>query len=744
MELRLCGAVQLCREEETSSAIALPSKSLGLLAFLLLEPGTHTRAELSSLLWGDSDEKKSSASLRQSLKQLRDTLGPLLSADGPTVALAAPVHSDVERFRALAREGAVEALAFDIPHLFAGLTIRDAPEFDEWMDRKRADLMREYRLAIAAAGRTAHKRRDWASAFELGTRWQTADPFSDDATHLVIEVLFLMGERDAALAAYRDYAQLRSREGMSAPGLGVRELASRIEHASLHPTPQRVRALAAVELPRFTAPLIGRAREWSTLQQAWERVQDGTGVVVLIDGEWGTGKSRLIDEFAQFAAVSGAVVLRARTFEARAELPYGPLLELLRQAITSAGAVGTDSASLSEIASILPDVRREFPAVPEPPARATSGSSMLPEAIAQLLLAIAEESPVVIALDDLQWSDSESCQVLHFLAQRLADAPICWCYSWTPGLSARDSAPSRLMRALRALQQHVRVDLDTLSGREVWQLIRAMGKVQDPDGAKRFAARVYEVTAGNPLYVIELIKTLFARGWIRVDRDTQEWIPGESGSGDLLVSELFPDAHAAIAERVAALPDEQHAVLLTVATAGGPCHTSLLSYVHGISRLRAAHLCDALVERRLVSEHDGHYTCAHAVIGQVVLDSMGTSRRREVHRMIALAYTDAAASIRREVDPGVVARHAAAGGESAMAFRYAIGASRACTDRQVWEDALGWLDLAAECAVTPDELREADAHTANVLSRSGWTRPPTRNGTPRSVLAIGRADVDLR
>lgn len=752
MELRLCGTVQLFSSEQADSAIALPAKSLALLTFLLLAPGAHGRSELGALLWGDADEKKSSASLRQALKQLRDAVGDVINTDGPTVFLARPLASDVERFRALAREGSTDALLVEIPRVFSGLIVRDAPLYSEWLDRTKSELLREYRLAIAAAARVAHKRRDWPTALDLARRWQNADPLSDEAAHLLIEVLFLMGERDTALASYREYVALRRSENVSPPGLAVRELAKRIEHASaqaspLHVTPARSRSVASSPMPAFAAPLVGRDTEWDALQRAWETVADAQSTVVVLDGEAGMGKSRLLDEFVHFVLVSGAAVLRTRAFESSADLPFGPVLDLVRAAISAPGAVGTDGQWLSELARVVPDVRREFPSVAESAITAPGASPLFAEAIAQLLLAVTEEVPVLVVVDDVQWCDGDSCHVLQFLVHRLANAPVLWCIARTSGLAARDSASARLVRALRTAPSHQHIVIEPLSADAVWQLIRKMGRITHPDGARRFAARVYEVTGGNPLYVIELLKTLFARGWIRVHHDTQEWIPGDNNSGDLLAHELFPDAQAAIAERVAALPDEQHAVLLTVATLGGPCHTSLLSYVHGISRLRAAHLCDGLVERRLLTESDGFYLCAHAVIGEAVLSSMGTSRRREVHRMIALALTDAAASVNRTVDPGAIARHAAAGGETAMAFRSALHASALCAERAAWEDAMSWADLASQCADTAEAVRLADEHTAQLLARAGWSTPPARTSarspTPQHVVAIDRADVDL-
>ncbi len=727
-----------------TEAAPLAAKSVALLAFLALEPGIHSRNELSSLLWGESTEEKAHASLRQALKQLRGVLGEHLDVARQTVSVCTSLPNDVAEFLSLAAQGNERAADFDIPHFLDGLVVRDAQPFEEWVERTRQSLLQQYRRALTAAARAAYARRDWPRALELAGRRLDIDPLSDDAAHFLVEILYLKGERDAALAVYHDFCVRRERESGAAPGLALRQLASRIEDAPSTPTPTRVPIIRAAPVPSMDAGLIGRTSEWDLLQQAWRRLAGGDGGIVVVEGDAGVGKSRLADDFARFASTQEAIVLRGRAFESSLDVAFGPVLDILRGAIDAPGAAGTDGAWLAEVGRIVPEMRRAFPSLPGPARAPTADGSLLHEGVAQMLRSIAEESRVVIMLDDLHWCDADSCHLIHYLVQRLGDMPVLWCATVTLGAAGRDTPASRLARALRTAPEHMLVQLAPLSPDDVWQLIRSLGRVSHPDGARRFSARVYDVTGGNPLYVIELLKTLFARGWLAVDPGTQEWIAAEGKSAELLASELFPSVNGAIAERIAALPDEQHALLLTVAASGSGCHTSLLSYVHGISRLRAAHICDALVERHLVVETNGHYVCAHTVIANVALDSMSSSRRREVHRMIALALTDAADSMQRSADPGIVARHAAAGGERAMAHRFALLASDACLARSAWDDALTWLDLASSCGESPEELRAANQATAALLDRAGWSAPPERRPGRRSFEPhLWRDDVDL-
>ena len=746
MHLTLCERVTLVCSE-LGGEQAMPAKSLALLAFLTLEPGVHSREELSSLLWSESAEDKARASLRQTLKHLKDVLGNRLQLDRSAVRLATPLDCDIMQFHARAACGDVCALEINVPRLLLGLNLRDAPAFDEWAERQRQTSVRLFRQTLSAAARTALAQRDWPQALALSARWQALDPLSDDATHVLVDVLHRMGDRDNALATFRTFRDAREREIGQPPGLALRELAARIEHAPSTRLPTPARAMAVMPnrpLPSFDGPLMGREPAWAALLDAWNTVTAGTSAVVLLEGDAGIGKTRLVADFAQFVVSQVATVLRGRAFEVGVDVPYGAILEILRGAVDAPGAAGTDGTWLVEVARVIPELRRNFPSLPATAGSPAASSSVLFEAIAQLLLAVAEETPLLILLDDVSWCDADSGQLLHYLMQRLASAPMLWCFTNTPGSADRDAPAARLTRALRSLPNVVRIALEPLSRDEVWRLIRTLGRVSHPDGAVRLASRMHEVSAGNPLYVIELLKSLFERAWLSVDASTQEWISTDSIAGELLASEVLPDVRAAVAERIAALPDEQHALLLTVATAGGPCHTSLLSYVHGVSRLRAAHVCDFLVERRLVSESDGHYLCANRIIGHVVLDAMGTSRRREVHRMIALALTDAAVSVRREPDAGAIARHAQAGGEPALAYSHALLASDACVAQAAWMDALGWLEIADECASTPSERRAVQEATTSVLALAGLATPPMRTATLRATSIVQAEDMDLR
>jgi predicted ATPase len=223
--------------------------------------------------------------------------------------------------------------------------------------------------------------------------------------------------------------------------------------------------------------------------------------------------------------------------------------------------------------------------------------------VAQLLLALAAERPVVVSLEDLQWCDGDSCDLLRFLVRRSEKAPVLWLGTVNLGEVERDAPSARFCRVLRAKSQASVLSLRPLTEEELWVMIREMGHLSTPTGARRFANRMFGVTAGNPFYLVELLKTMFAQGLLAIDEETGEWTvaPGlalDEGQG-------FPisqTVHDVIAERVERLPVELRELLITMAVAGAGCRPEVLSHVHGISRLHAASVGDALADRRLVVE----------------------------------------------------------------------------------------------------------------------------------------------
>ncbi len=609
------------------------SKPLALLTFLALEPGPHRREELAALLWGDAPEEAARASLRQALAQLRPLLGPDLQADRHQIGLCRPVPSDVERFLAAADRSAAEAAQFEVPRFLGGFSLRGAGAFDEWAARTRRRLLQRYEAALREVAQDAVARCRWREALGIAERWLETDPLSEEATGAAMQALHCLGDRGAALARYQELRARLAEEASATPLPWLADLARRIERSAPTAAPEDLAAA-----PCFEGDLVGREAAWADLAAAWAGALRGAGGAAIIEGEAGVGKTRLAEEFGRWVAARGGTWLRGQCWQAGGAGPFGPMATALRGVLEAPGLAGAPPEALSELSRLVPEIRARFAGVPAPPPGGTpAGRQQLFEGIAQVLLAAAAEGPVLLTVDDAQWCDADSCALLQFLGPRLGAAPILLVTTVTEGEMGREAPAARLLPWLAA-RGAVRVTLEPFSRAEVWELVRQLGNIRAPQGARRFAERLHEVTAGNPFHVIELLKSLFSAGAIGLTPVSREWVVETHSDGPDLAAVTLPRAvREAIAHRVDRLPYELRDVLATVAMAQGPVSLEVLTLVHGMSRLRAAALGDALIERHLLRAEEGAYVPAHPTIASVVRGMLSPARAEELRRVLLAA-----------------------------------------------------------------------------------------------------------
>ena len=721
-------------------------KCLSLLAYLALEPGPHAREELATLLWGDFPEKDARASLRQALKRIHDSIGTQLRIERNTVELTGPVSCDVTDFVEAARRDPSEAARFDVAHFLSGLAPHHAPAFDEWATARRRGLLRQYQAVAAELARRAMAASRWHEAATWADTWLECEPMSEEATRAAMEAWYLAGDRGAALARFAAYRDRLAADLGAQPSGAMQLLLRRIESEGGVRRARAPRRTPEPVAPSFECSLIGREHAWRLLTRSWTATAAGRDGLVLIEGEAGVGKTRLAEDFLRFAATEGGTVLSGRGYDAKSGIPFGPVVEVLRGALEAPGVSATAAEWLSEVARLVPEVRRRFPAVPEPgaPARATERWRLF-EGVVQVLLAVAEERPTAVFVDDLQWCDADTCALLHFLVRRLEASHALVVATLAVDDLERDAPAARLCRALRARSHATVASLPALTEEQVWQMIREMGHLRSASGARRFAKRVFDVTDGNTLHVVELLKTLFAQGLLAVDEARGEWTAASTEPYGMHEFPLPATVQMAIAERVARLPYVLRDLLAVVAVAGAGCRVDVLSAVLGISRLRAAALADELVERHLLVGEKAVYRCAHPMIAAVVRGEVTASRLTELHRALALALQGAATEHDGLDVAGDVARHAERGGEPEIAYRHALLASEAALVRYAYEEALSWLDLAAGTSRGETQTDEVNRRTADVLRLAGWTEPPRpmpRPGTP--ARGFDSTDLDLQ
>jgi DNA-binding NarL/FixJ family response regulator len=426
-------------------------------------------------------------------------------------------------------------------------------------------------------------------------------------------------------------------------------------------------------------PLVGRATELARLAAAVERAEEGSGGIVLLCGEAGIGKSRL----AEAATAGAAVVLRGAATEGSA-VPYGPIVDALRSRLRS------DPQALSECGPLLPHLALLLPELGEP--AATTERATIFEAVRCALAHLAAEQGLTIVLDDLQWSDETTLELLAALAEPLRQMPVL-----VVGAYRSDGLPRG--HRLRWLRNELRrgggleeLSLDPLDRDVIAELLEAL-LPEAPSPA--LVRAVHDRTMGSPFFVEELIAALRLRGALR-----------PSPRGLELADEddvPLPDTvREAVLVATSALSAEARAAAEAAAVAGQQLDLALAAEMSS-----AAGLAE-LIENGLLEERaGGRAAFRHALAREALYAEVPWMRRRELHRRLAEMLAAAGGS---ELE---VATHWLGAGDEAAAREALVEAARRSEDLQAHRDATRAAGEAL--ALWPDD--EADEPRLETLER---------------------------
>jgi DNA-binding SARP family transcriptional activator/TolB-like protein len=239
IEIKTLGRTKVSVNGVPLSGEAAWPKSLALIVYMAREPGPDRREEILGVLWPDLDEKRARRALNQLLYTLRKA-SPELDLESVSDALdfGKEVWLDVEEFERRIDAGDLKGAV----ELYKGPFLVDVsvgePEFDHWADRQRAGLRRKFRRAALELAEQAKQAGDHAEAVGYCQRLVEVDPLDDEAQHLLIECLYLRGDRLAALRHYERYRELLAQELELEPLDHTRELIDRIRRES--PAGERV------------------------------------------------------------------------------------------------------------------------------------------------------------------------------------------------------------------------------------------------------------------------------------------------------------------------------------------------------------------------------------------------------------------------------------------------------------------------------------------------------------------------
>jgi predicted ATPase len=278
-----------------------------------------------------------------------------------------------------------------------------------------------------------------------------------------------------------------------------------------------------VVLPLWTnsdVAFIGREIEMKKLEDAWALTHGGIAQAALVTGEAGSGKTRLVQDFVTMQAGAGASWLISRTTPGDLSLPYAALEQAIRPVVEQGNIPDLPPEELAEVAHFIPDIHRFRPGLPEPrelepePARAWRQ-----RAWANYLVAMARQTPLILHLDDLQWTDPASLDCVRYLLMQHPHEPIFVIASMRMEGEKLEGPIRDFRNNLHRSGVLIEIPLAPLNEEQTHELIRTMSGMTT---LPRLSRRLHEHTEGNPLYLLEMIHMLFAKGTLFKD-ERGEW-----------------------------------------------------------------------------------------------------------------------------------------------------------------------------------------------------------------------------
>ncbi len=303
-----------------------------------------------------------------------------------------------------------------------------------------------------------HCRRtgDFTAIEALADRTLRHNPLSEAAVRARIEARAFAGDRIGALQAFETWKQSLHVQLHAQPSEHLEAMARRLRRGTLEGGGDGNRPRVPTEQWRDLT-FIGRTVEYRTLYEAWERTTRGEPTHALVLGESGIGKSTLIQRLLTASSLDGAVTSRVQCYELEREIPYAALGALVRGLLERPEAKATAPQSLADLAQAVPAVREWFPHLPE--SHQLQGESFrirVTDAMEALLRTIADETPVLLVVDDFHLADDASVAVVHLLVRRFEQARIM------VALAARPTSANESPNIARLRENHRRLGFVSL------------------------------------------------------------------------------------------------------------------------------------------------------------------------------------------------------------------------------------------------------------------------------------------
>jgi DNA-binding SARP family transcriptional activator/tetratricopeptide (TPR) repeat protein len=717
LKIRLLGNPEVAFDDQ--SLIFPTQKTLALLIYLVVEKGMFSRDSLMTLLWPEHSTEKANVTFRSTLSRLRRTLKPAgvyIISEGRKVGfdfdkihdldldwLATAVHPETSP------DELSPILAMDRGEFLQGFFLPDAPEFDTWSAIQRESCQRQLETVYDRFSQHLLAIHNHAAAVETAASWVARAPLSEQAYRRLMAAQALNGQRQAALQTYERLQTTLQQELDMEPSRESVVLAEHIGRGSLgsgeHPGLSTMVGSAPTRDPGqpFPLPLVGRADEHNRLVTAFHQTKNAETQVLALIGMAGVGKTRLVSAFQEWVLLDSpeAEVWQGRAFETGGRLAYQPVFEALRARLDKVNAPDDllEDVWLAELSQLIPELRARYPDLPPPlTGDAHFVRARLFEAVANLGIALTARHPAVFVLEDMQWADADTLDLVHYLVRRWVEtgAPILVLLVIRQEAYAADARLREWLTNLGRDATLKRLLLDSLNGLAVENLVNRLAGENVDDTSTAFAAWLWAETRGLPFFIEALLQMLVEQDVLPVayeDQPVYDFAMALNHVRSVAQVPMPPGVREVIQARLGQQSKEAGSLLLAAAVLSRASTFERLCRVADLHETEALEALEALLDGRLLLEQSSDrrpYAVAHDYIREVVYTESREARRRVFHRraLLALEAADAPAA--------ECAYHALASLLDEPALRYSLAAGDEALAKYALEESLVHYDRARD------------------------------------------------
>ncbi len=564
-----------------------------LTVFLAVEAGREIpRAELVELIWPCSGEERSSHRLRQLVYRL-NLAGAGLRCDRGTIELPREhVDTDLARLKPRLDDANLDRLLEELDGTFLpGFEPRISEAYNHWLERQRDLVARSLTRALSTALVSKKAQGAWRDAEALAIRCLRFDPLNEEATLVLAEAAAAAGSKSRALDILTRYLNELG------PGAGefARPATVLRQRISEWPTPPRHDVTQV--------PCVGREEELAELYRLLSMTHRRPGRAVVLSGEQGIGKSRLISELVARATVRNFAVTSHTCEPHDRRRVLAAVTDLTSVLLDTPGALGSSPESLSELRRLV----SQQISISESTEDAELVSSLIRRAFLDLLDSICSEGPLVMIIEDAQWTDATSQHFLLRIARELLTRRILLV------LTTRDRrTAAELFAAMPRSPTHIRLDpLQTdASTALVRHVLAQIGRAESPG----FVDWCVAYAGGNPLYLMQLAAL--------ATTNKGRFSPPAS-------------LRSLLTDRLAQLGGIARGLLRACCVLGRQATFERLESLLGERRAAFIAAIDELERAGFVVTHASGISYRHELLARVVLDDLAPAARRRLHRHAA-------------------------------------------------------------------------------------------------------------